>query len=97
MWSRWVRWRGLLVCAIDGTIMTVADTAANLAVFTKQRGGATGGSSYPMLRLVALVCCGTRRRGDGAPASASETSAPAIATVFRDSPREAERDMAARA
>ena len=65
MWSRWVRWRGPLVCAIDGTIMTVADTAANLAVFTKQRGGATGGSSYPMLRLVALVCCGTRRRGDG--------------------------------
>jgi len=55
-----VRWRGLLVCAIDGTIMSVADSAANLAVFTKQRGGATGGSSYPMLRLVALVCCGTR-------------------------------------
>ena len=40
--------------------MTVADSPANLAVFTKQRGGATGGSSYPMLRLVALVCCGTR-------------------------------------
>jgi Insertion element 4 transposase N-terminal/Transposase DDE domain len=55
-----VRWRGLLVCAIDGTIMTVADTPANLAVFTKQRGGATGGSSYPLLRLVALVSCGTR-------------------------------------
>ena len=30
-----VRWRGLLVCAIDGTIMTVADSPANLAVFTE--------------------------------------------------------------
>jgi hypothetical protein len=54
------RWRGLLVCAIDGTIMTVADSKANLAVYAKQRGGATGGSSYPMLRLLALVSCGTR-------------------------------------
>ena len=33
------RWRGLLVCAIDGTIMTVADSTANLAVYSKQRGG----------------------------------------------------------
>ena len=54
------RWRGLLVCAVDGTIMTVADSKANLAVYSKQRGGATGGSSYPMLRLLALVSCGTR-------------------------------------
>src|SRR4249920_3044953 len=71
-----VRWRGLLVCAIDGTIMTVADTAANLAVFTKQRGGATGGSSYPMLRLVALVCCGTRSVIDAVfgPITSGETS-----------------------
>ena len=29
------RWRGLLVCAIDGTIMTVADSEANLAVYSK--------------------------------------------------------------
>jgi Insertion element 4 transposase N-terminal/Transposase DDE domain len=71
-----VRWRGLLVCAIDGTIMTVADTAANLAVFTKQRGGATGGSSYPMLRLLALVSCGTRSVIDAVsgPATSGETS-----------------------
>jgi hypothetical protein len=55
-----VRWRGLLVCAIDGTTMTVADSTANLTRYRKQRGGATGGSSYPMLRLVALVACGTR-------------------------------------
>lgn len=70
------RWRGLLVCAIDGTIMTVADSAANLAVFSKQRGGATGGSSYPMLRLVTLVCCGTRSVLDAVfgPVTSGETS-----------------------
>ena len=54
------RWRGLLVCAVDGTIMTVADSQANLAIYSKQRGGRTGGGSYPSLRLLALVSCGTR-------------------------------------
>ena len=54
------RWKGLLVCAIDGTIMAVADSPANLAVYSKQRGGATGGAGYPALRLLALVSCGTR-------------------------------------
>jgi hypothetical protein len=48
------------VCAIDGTIMTVADSEANLAVYSKQRGGPCGGGSYPTLRLLALVACGTR-------------------------------------
>jgi len=71
-----VRWRGLLVCAIDGTIMTVADGAANLAMFSKQRGGATGGSSYPMLRLLAVVACGTRSVIDAVygPISSGETT-----------------------
>jgi hypothetical protein len=70
------RWRGLLVCAIDGTILTVADSEANLAVYSRQRGGATGGSSYPMLRLLALVSCGTRSVIDAAfgPCSAGETT-----------------------
>jgi Insertion element 4 transposase N-terminal/Transposase DDE domain len=70
------RWRGLLACAVDGTIMTVADTKANLAVFSKQRGGPTGGSSYPMLRLVALVSCGTRSVISAVfgPASGGETT-----------------------
>ena len=54
------RWRGLLVCAIDGTIMSVADSTANLAVYSKQRGGRNGDSGYPMLRLLVLVSCGTR-------------------------------------
>jgi hypothetical protein len=61
------RWRGLLVCAIDATIMTVADSKANLAVYSKQRGGANGGSSYPVLRLLVLVSCGTRTVIDAVP------------------------------
>jgi hypothetical protein len=48
------------VVAIDGTIMSVADSAANLAVYSKQRGGRNGDSGYPMLRLLVLVSCGTR-------------------------------------
>lgn len=55
-----VRWRGLLVCAIDGTTLFAADSAANLARYSKQRGGRTGGSGYPMLRLVTVMACGTR-------------------------------------
>jgi hypothetical protein len=70
------RWRGLLVAAVDGTLMTVADSPANLAVYRKQRGGPTGGGSYPTLRLVALVACGTRTVIDAAfgPASSGETT-----------------------
>jgi hypothetical protein len=71
-----VRWRGLLVCAIDGTIMSAADSRSNLSVFSKQRGGATGGSSYPMLRLLAVVACGTRTVVDAVfgPISSGETT-----------------------
>jgi hypothetical protein len=54
-----VRWCGLLVCAIDGTSMSVPDGARNLAAYAKQPGN-HGGSGYPLLRLVALVACGTR-------------------------------------
>ena len=70
------RWRGLLVVAVDGTLMTVADSPANLAVYRKQRGGPTGGGSYPTLRLVALVACGTRTVIDAVfgPSSAGETT-----------------------
>jgi hypothetical protein len=84
--STGLRWRGLLVCAIDGTIMTVADTTANLAVFSKQRGGATGGSSYPSMRLVALVACGTRSIIDAVfgPVESGETAyAPTLLRSLR--------------
>ena len=75
------RWRGLLAVAIDGTVMTVPDSEANLAVYSKQRGGANGASGYPMLRLLALVSCGTRTVVDAVfgPVSAGETTcAPAL-------------------
>jgi hypothetical protein len=71
-----VRWRGLLVCAIDGTTLFTADSAANLARFSKQRGGRTGGSSYPMLRLVTVMACGTRSVMDAVfgPITSGETT-----------------------
>jgi Insertion element 4 transposase N-terminal/Transposase DDE domain len=52
-------WRGLLVCAIDGTTLDVPDTPGHRARLGKQDNQyATAG--YPQLRLVALVACGTR-------------------------------------
>jgi len=54
-----VRWCGLLVCAIDGTTMTIPDSPRNLAAYSKQA-DSHGGSGYPLLRLVALAACGTR-------------------------------------
>jgi hypothetical protein len=71
-----VRWRGLLVCAIDGTIISVPDSAANLAVFVKQRGGPCGGGSYPTLRLLTVLACGTRSIIDAVfgPATHGETT-----------------------
>lgn len=53
------RWRGLLVVAVDGTLLPVPDAPANLAVFTKQRCN-NGSGGYPQIRLTALVACGTR-------------------------------------
>jgi hypothetical protein len=55
-----VFWRGRLVTAIDGTILCCPDTAANLTEFAK--GGSSRGTTtgYPMVRVLALVACGTR-------------------------------------
>ncbi|WJK43805.1 transposase domain-containing protein [Solwaraspora sp. WMMA2056] len=54
-----VRWRGLLVTAIDGTTMSVADAEAVRVRYRKQRGN-HGGAGYPALRLSVLLTCGTR-------------------------------------
>lgn len=54
-----VRWRGLLVTAIDGTTMSVADADAVRTCYRKQRGN-HGGAGYPALRLSVLLTCGTR-------------------------------------
>lgn|GEM_PF-7106650 len=48
----------LLLRAIDGTSMFVPDSPANLTRYGRQT-GSHGGSGYPMLRLVAVVACGT--------------------------------------
>jgi len=70
-----VWWRGLLVCAVDGTTLCCPDTAANLAVF-RRGGGHHGGTGYPMVRLLALVGCGTRTLIDATfgPTSTGETT-----------------------
>jgi Insertion element 4 transposase N-terminal/Transposase DDE domain len=57
--GRGMRWHGLLACAVDGTILTVPDTAANLARYSKQN-CFNGGTGYPQVRLLVLVACGTR-------------------------------------
>jgi len=69
------RWRGLLVCAIDGTTISVPDSPANLAEYRKHRCN-NGGSGYPLLRVMVLVCCGTRIVLDAAfgPTSSGETT-----------------------
>ncbi|MBA3488117.1 MAG: IS4 family transposase [Longispora sp.] len=54
-----VRWRGLLVCAIDGTTLDVPDCPANVHHLGKHR-CQHGSAGYPQIRLVALVACGTR-------------------------------------
>ena len=53
------RWRGLLVCAIDGTTLDVPDTPGHRAQLGKQD-NQYAPAGYPQLRLVALVACGTR-------------------------------------
>lgn len=57
--TKGVYWRGRLVCAVDGTMMCCPDTAANLRVY-RRGGGHHGGTGYPMIRVLALVACGTR-------------------------------------
>lgn len=54
-----VRWRGLLPVVVDGTMIAVADSPANLGRYGKHRCN-NGGSGYPTLRLSALLTCGTR-------------------------------------
>lgn len=53
------RWRGMLVCAIDGTTLSVPDSAANLACYDRQA-SYNGGSGYPLMRLLTVVACTTR-------------------------------------
>lgn len=54
------RWKGLLVVAIDGTHLDVADDEAVRARLGKQANQYTAASGYPQVMLVTLVACGTR-------------------------------------
>ncbi|MGB9307231.1 MAG: IS4 family transposase [Mycobacterium sp.] len=69
------RWRGLLVCAIDGTTLSMPDSAANLTCYSPQS-GIHGGSGYPLMRLLTVVACGTRTVIDAVfgPTSTGETN-----------------------
>ena len=78
--QRGTHWRGLLVCAVDGTTLTVPDSPRMSTRFTKQAGN-HGGTGYPQVRLLALVACGTRTIIDAVfgPTTAGETTyAPAL-------------------
>jgi hypothetical protein len=77
-----VRWRGLLVCAIDGTTLSVPDSAANLTRFGRQS-GTHGGSGYPLIRLLTVVACGTRTIVDAVFGTTSVGETTYAPTVFR--------------
>jgi hypothetical protein len=55
-----VFWRGRLVTAVDGTILCCPDTPANLTTFCKGGSSHATTTGYPMVRVLALVACGTR-------------------------------------
>jgi Insertion element 4 transposase N-terminal/Transposase DDE domain len=79
------RWRGLLVCAIDGTLMSVPDSAANLTRYARH-GCNNGGSGYPLMRLLTVVACGTRTVIDavfGSDRIGETTYAPALVRCLR--------------
>jgi Insertion element 4 transposase N-terminal/Transposase DDE domain len=83
--TKGVFWRGRLVCAFDGTSMCCPDTPANLRVFCT--GGSNhGGTGYPMIRLLALVACGTRTIIDatfGSTGTGETTYAPDLLGALR--------------
>jgi hypothetical protein len=92
------RWRGLLLCAVDGTTLSVPDSPANLAVYGRQT-GSHGGSGYPLLRLVAVVACGTRTVIDATfgPYRVGELSyAPRLQRCLRPGMLLADRNFAVR-
>ncbi|MFD3706389.1 IS4 family transposase [Nocardia sp. NPDC058658] len=80
-----LRWRGMLVCAVDGTSVYVAASPANLAAYRRHSAGPNGDSGYPMMRLVAIVACGTRTVLDavfGPDSSGETTYAPQLFTCL---------------
>jgi hypothetical protein len=70
-----VWWCGMLVSAIDGTVLDVPDSPGTTAQLGKNR-SQHGTAGYPQVRLVALVACGTRAVIDAVfgPKSSGETT-----------------------
>jgi hypothetical protein len=78
-------WRGLLVCAVDGTVLSVPDSPAILGRFPRHACN-HGGAGYPQVRLLALVACGTRTLIDavfGPTTSGETTYAPGLLPSLR--------------
>lgn len=57
-------YRGLRLCAVDGTVLALPDTWQNLRKYSKHQGKELAG--YPHARLVAVIACGTRNIIDAA-------------------------------
>jgi hypothetical protein len=51
---------GRLLAALDGTMLDVPCSAANVAAFGAPPGGGHGGGGFPQVRVVTLTACGTR-------------------------------------
>ena len=49
------RWHGKRVHLIDGTTVTLSDTAANQAVYPQQKAQKSG-LGYPIIRIVGIIC-----------------------------------------
>jgi len=81
----WSHVCGLLAVAVDGTTLAVRDTPANRAAL----GPPPGTAGQPLLRLVALVACGTRALVDAAagpaygPGSGEQTMAEGLLGALR--------------
>lgn len=57
------RWRGLSLCAVDGSTLRIPDTAANEAVYGRP-GSGRAKAAYPQVRVVALLAVGSRLVAD---------------------------------
>jgi Insertion element 4 transposase N-terminal/Transposase DDE domain len=83
---------GRLLVALDGTMLDVPCTAANVAAFGPPHGGGRGGGGWPQVRVVILAACGTRGlidavfRGRGAARSSEQDLARKIAARGRLGP-----------
>ncbi|WP_425402699.1 transposase domain-containing protein [Glycomyces tenuis] len=54
------RWRGLEVCAIDGTLLDIPAAEDNRSLHRSSGATKWAGAGYPQVRLVALVAAGSR-------------------------------------